>query len=292
MEKIWFITGAGRGLGRAIAQAALDAGNRIVATARNKEKVQTAFGNNPDVLALTLDVTDPASVAEAVKTAVNHYRRIDVLVNNAGYGQLGWFEDTTDKQIRSQFETNVFGVMNVTRAVLPVMRAARSGYIFTISSVSGIFSVAGGAIYASSKFAVEGLMEGLAQEVKPLGICSTLIEPGFFKTDFLDGSSVQYAESRIPDYAPQFEAFRQWHENMNHRQTGDPAKLGQLLVKLSDMPEPPVRLAAGTDGYNSVMEKADNLRTEAARNKEMSFSTDGEVEMKVASLSEIGKTDL
>lgn len=289
MEKIWFITGAGRGLGLAIAKAALEAGNCIVATARNKEKLEKVFGTNPDVLSLALDVTDKVSITEAVKAAVERFGRIDVLVNNAGYGQLGWFEDTTDEQIRNQFETNVFGVMNVTRTVLPLMRAKRSGHIFTITSVSGVFSVAGGTIYASSKFAVEGLMEGLAQEVKPLGIRTTIIEPGFFKTDFLDGSSVKFSENSIPDYAPQFDAFRKWHENMNHKQTGDPQKLGALLVKLSDMSEPPVRLAAGTDGYNCVIEKADNLRTEAERNKEMSFSTDGETEIKVSSLNEIGK---
>lgn len=289
MEKIWFITGAGRGLGLAIAKAALEAGNCIVATARNKEKLEKVFGTNPDVLSLSLNVTDKVSIAEAVKAAIERFGRIDVLVNNAGYGQLGWFEDTTDEQIRNQFETNVFGVMNVTRTVLPVMRAKRSGRIFTITSVSGVFSVAGGTIYASSKFAVEGLMEGLAQEVKPLGIHTTIIEPGFFKTDFLDGSSVKFSENSILDYAPQFNAFRKWHENMNHKQTGDPQKLGALLVKLSDMPEPPVRLAAGTDGYNCVIEKADNLRTEAERNKEMSFSTDGETEIKVGSLNEIGK---
>lgn len=292
MGKIWFITGAGRGLGLAIAKAALEAGNRIVATARNKEKLEKEFGTNPHVLTLSLDVTDKASITKAVEAVVERFGRIDVLVNNAGYGQLGWFEDTTDEQIRSQFETNVFGVMNVTRAVLPIMRERHSGHIFTITSVSGIFSVAGGTIYASSKFAVEGLMEGLAQEVKPLGICSTIIEPGFFKTDFLDGSSVKYAENTIPDYAPQFETFRKWHENMNHKQTGAPEKLGRLLVRLADMPEPPIRLAAGTDGYNCVIEKADNLRTEAERNKEMSFSTDGKIEMKVDSLSEIGKTNL
>lgn len=249
MEKIWFITGAGRGLGLAIAKAALEAGNRIVATARDKEKLGKVFGCNPNVLTLSLDVTDKTSITKAVETAVEKFGRIDVLVNNAGYGQLGWFENTTDEQIRNQFETNVFGVMNVTRTVLPSMRERRSGHIFTITSVSGIFSVAGGTIYASSKFAVEGFMEGLAQEVKPLGIHSTIIEPGFFRTDFLDGSSVKFAENNIPDYAPQFESFKKWHENMNHKQTGDPKKLGELLVKLSDLPEPPVRLAAGTDGY-------------------------------------------
>ncbi|KAH0800221.1 SDR family NAD(P)-dependent oxidoreductase [Histomonas meleagridis] len=177
----------------------------------------------------------------------------------------------------------------MTRAVLPYMRAKHSGRIFTITSVSGVFSVAGGAIYASSKFAVEGLMEGLAQEVKPLGIRSTIIEPGFFKTDFLDGSSVKYSERNIPDYAPQFETFRKWHESMNHKQAGDPAKLGSLIVKLSEMEDPPVRLATGTDAYKCVIEKAENLRSEAERNKEMSFSTDGETDMKVNSLTEVGK---
>lgn len=289
MKKIWFITGASRGLGLAIAKAALEAGNIVVATARHKSKIEEQFGNNPDVLPLSLDVTDKESVEAAVREAVGRFDGIDVLVNNAGYGLLGWFEDMTDEQIRSQYETNVFGVMNVTRAVLPVMRGRKSGHIFTITSVSGIFSVAGGAVYASSKFAVEGLMEGLAQEVKPLGISCTIIEPGFFKTDFLDSSSVKYPENRIPDYAPQFKAFREWHENMNHKQVGDPAKLGALLVKLSAMSEPPVRIAAGSDGVGAVLEKAENLRSEAERNRALSESTDGESEIKISSMTEIGQ---
>lgn len=289
MKKIWFITGASRGLGLAIAKAALEAGNIVVATARNKQKIEEQFGNAPNVQALSLDVTDKESVDSAVKEAVNRFGGIDVLVNNAGYGLLGWFEDMTDGQIRSLYETNVFGVMNVTRAILPVMRDRKSGHIFTITSVSGIFSVAGGAIYASSKFAVEGLMEGLAQEVKPLGISCTIIEPGFFKTDFLDSSSVKYPEKSISDYASQFKAFREWHENMNHKQVGDPAKLGALLVKLSTMPEPPVRIAAGSDGVGAVLEKAQNLRSEAERNRSLSESTDGESDTKISSMTEIGR---
>lgn len=289
MEKVWFITGASRGLGLAIAKAALNAGNKVVVTARNTEKLTSIFGNNPNVIIQTLDVTDTKSISIAVETANNQFGRIDVLVNNAGYGQLGWFEDTTEEQIRQQFETNVFGVMNVTRAVLPIMRSQRSGNIFTISSVSGIFSVAGGAVYASSKFAVEGLMEGVAQELKPLGIFSTIIEPGFFKTDFLDNSSVKYSENSIDDYTAQYEDFRKWHENMNHKQIGDPDKLGKLLVKLSNMTEPPIRLAAGSDGMNCVLEKAENLRSEAEHNKELSTSTDGDTDTKIKSFSEIGK---
>ena len=289
MKKIWFITGASRGLGLAIAKAALEAGNIVVATARNKQKIEEQFGNAPNVHALSLDVTDKECVESAVKEAVNRFGGIDVLVNNAGYGLLGWFENMTDEQIRSLYETNGFGVMNVTRAILPGMRERKSGHIFTITSVSGIFSVAGGAIYASSKFAVEGLMEGLAQEVKPLGISSTIIEPGFFKTDFLDSSSVKYSEKNIPDYATQFKAFREWHENMNHKQVGDPAKLGALLVKLSTMPEPPVRIAAGSDGVGAVLEKAQNLRSEAERNRSLSESTDGESDTKISSMTEIGR---
>lgn len=289
MEKVWFITGASRGLGLAIAKAALNAGNRVVVTARKTEILKNLFGNNPNVIIQSLDVTDTSSISVAVDTANNQFGRIDVLVNNAGYGQLGWFENTTDEQIRNQFETNVFGVMNVTRAVLPIMRAQHSGNIFTITSVSGIFSVAGGAVYASSKFAVEGLMEGVAQELKPFGISSTIIEPGFFKTDFLDNSSVKYTGNNIEDYSAQYEDFRKWHENMNHKQIGDPDKLGNLLVKLSNMPEPPIRLAAGSDGMNCVLEKAENLRSEAVRNKELSISTDGETNIKINSFSEIGK---
>ena len=197
-----------------------------------------------------------------------------MLVNNAGYGQLGWFENTSDEQIRQQFETNVFGAMHVTRAVLPLMREQRSGHVFTISSVAGIYAVAGSSTYSASKFAVEGWMEGLVEEVKPLGIRTTIVEPGFFKTDFLDASSVSYGAYDIADYSEAVAAFTEWHHNMNHEQVGDPAKLGAALLKIANMEQPPVRFAAGSDALGVVLKKADTIRAEAEAFGELSSSTD------------------
>jgi NAD(P)-dependent dehydrogenase (short-subunit alcohol dehydrogenase family) len=282
MSKIWMITGAARGLGLAIAKAALEAGHSVVATARNPSHVEAALtGYGDRVLAVALDVTKPAQAEAAVDAAKKHFGRIDVLVNNAGYGQLGWFENTTPDQIQRQFDTNVFGAMHVTRAVLPLLRAQRGGHVFTISSIAGLIAVAGSSIYAASKFAVEGWMEGLAQELKPLGIGATLVEPGFFKTDFLDSSSVTYGELNIPDYADQTAQFKGWHDNMNHEQVGDPAKLGAALLKLASAKSVPVRFAAGSDAYDVALGKFAALRSEAESLEALSKSTDGEGKVEV-----------
>jgi len=274
MSKVWFITGASRGLGAEIARAALNAGHQVVATGRNAETVAAALGASDHLLAVKLDVTNIDQVAAAVAAAKERFGRIDVLVNNAGYGQLGWFENTSDEQIRQQFETNVFGAMHVTRAVLPLMREQRLGHVFTISSVAGIYAVAGSSTYSASKFAVEGWMEGLVEEVKPLGIRATIVEPGFFKTDFLDASSVSYGAYDIADYSEAVAAFTEWHHNMNHEQVGDPAKLGAALLKIANMEQPPVRFAAGSDALGVVLKKANTIRAEAEAFGELSSSTD------------------
>ena len=276
--KTWLITGANRGLGLEIARAVLNTGHQVVATARNPATIETSLGASDNLLAVPLDVTKPEQVATAVEAAIERFGRIDVLVNNAGYGQLGWFETISDEQIRKQFDTNVFGAMNVTRAILALMRAQRSGYVFTISSMAGLVSVAGGAIYAASKFAVEGWMEGLAEELRPLGISSTVIEPGFFNTDFLDNSSVAYGAHEIDDYAEAFAKFKEFHDNMNHNQVGDPAKLGLVMLQLSEMAQPPVRLAAGSDATGWVIDKAESLRSSAEQWRELSASTNAESE--------------
>lgn len=273
-KKVWFITGASRGLGLEIARAVLTAGHSVVATARNPSTIEAALGKSDKLLAVKLDVTIPAQATAAVTAATEKFGRIDVLVNNAGYGQLGWFENTSDEQIRNQFETNVFGPMHVTRAVLPLMRAQRAGHIFTISSVAGFFSVAGSTTYSASKFAVEGWMEGLALEVKPFGIKVTTVGPGFFNTDFLDGSSVVYGAHDIEDYAPQVKEFTEWHHNMNHKQVGDPYKLGEVLIKLAAADSPPVRFAAGSDAYGVSMKKIKTLTDETEEWKILSAASD------------------
>lgn len=274
MTKTWFITGANRGLGAEIARAVLNAGNNVVAAARNPASIEQALGTSDRLLAVKLDVTKLDQVEAAVAAAKDRFGGIDVLVNNAGYGQLGWFENTSDEQIRSQFETNVFGAMHVTRAVLPLMREKRSGHVFTVSSVAGIVAVAGSSTYSASKFAVEGWMEGLAEEVRPLGIAATIIEPGFFKTDFLDSTSVSYGAHDIADYSEQVKQFTEWHDNMNHQQVGDPAKLGTVMIELSQMEQPPVRFAAGSDAAGAVLTKVENMRTSAEKHSELSKSTD------------------
>lgn len=285
MSKVWLITGASRGMGLEITRSLLEAGHRVVATARRPDAIKEALGaDNENLLALALDVTDPAQGEAAASAAVAQFGRIDVLVNNAGYGQLGWFENLSEEQIQRQFDTNVFGAMHVTRAVLPYMRKQKAGHVFTVTSVAGLIAVAGSSIYGASKFAVEGWMEGLHQELAPLGIATTAIEPGFFKTDFLDSSSVSYGEKDIEEYAEASARFKAFHDEMNHQQLGDPAKLGLLLMKLAEMKETPVRLAAGSDAAEWVIKKGDSLREEATKWQEYSSSTDRDGARKADSL--------
>jgi len=276
-QKTWFITGAARGLGAGIARAALDAGDRIVAAGRNREALVKAFGADSDsVLSVALDVTNPAAIASAVEAATARFGRIDVLVNNAGYGHLGIFEETTAQDARTQFDTNVFGLFEMTRAVLPVMRAQRSGHVFNISSIGGLMGGESGSIYCASKFAVEGFSESVAQEVRPFGIHLTIIEPGFFRTDFLDASSIRYGDNPIADYAEASAAIRAFYDARSHNQAGDPAKLGQALVTLANAENPPVRWSAGTDAIGVVEMKADGLKAELDAWRALSASTDGD----------------
>ena len=277
MSKTWFITGASRGLGAAIARAALDAGDRVVVTARRREAVAETFGDDSDtVLSLPLDVTDPAQITAAVEAAVARFGRIDVLVNNAGYGQLGLFEETRPEDARVQFDTNVFGLFDMTRAVLPVMRRQRSGHVFNISSIGGLVGGESGSIYCASKFAVEGFTESVAAEVQPFGIRMTIVEPGFFRTDFLDASSVRHADNPIADYAEASAAIRAFYDARSHNQAGDPAKLGQALVTLANADNPPVRWSAGTDAIAVVEGKTAGLKAELDAWRDLSASTDGD----------------
>lgn len=277
IPKTWFVTGASRGLGAAIVRAALDAGDRVVATARRRETLTEAFGPDSDsLLSVALDVTRPEAVQAAVDAALARFERIDVLVNNAGYGHLSVFEEASAEDGQTQFDTNVFGLMSVTRAVLPAMRAQRSGRIFNVSSVGGLVGGESGTLYCTSKFAVEGFTESLAAEVRRFGIHVTAVEPGFFRTDFLDPSSVRHGSLAIPDYAEAAAALKTFYDGRNHNQAGDPAKLGQALVVLAEAPEPPVRWAAGTDAIGMVQGKIDSLQAELNAWRELSASTDGD----------------
>jgi NAD(P)-dependent dehydrogenase (short-subunit alcohol dehydrogenase family) len=266
MGKVWLVTGASRGLGREIARAALDAGAIVVATARSADAAREACGGDHDRLhVLALDITDAKAANAVAAETTERVGAIDVLVNNAGYAELGFFETFADAAVRRQFEVNVFGTMNVARAVAPHMRARRSGLIVTISSVSGLVSSAGGAVYSASKFAVEGWMEGFAQELAPFGIRSLLVEPGMLRTDFMDAKSANFGSIDIPDYAEAVARYRAFVDAASGHQPGDPKWLAAQIVTLASRREAPSRLMFGDDARQWASAKVDHLRQEIAR---------------------------
>jgi NAD(P)-dependent dehydrogenase (short-subunit alcohol dehydrogenase family) len=273
-KKVWFVTGAGRGLGVDIAKAGLAAGHAVVATGRNPEKVSGAVGAHDDLLAVKLDVTDPADAEAAVAAAVDRFGRIDVLVNNAGNFNAGFFEELSPEEFRAQIETTFFGPVNVTRAALPVMRAQRSGLVVTISSTAGLEGGEFTSAYAASKFGVEGWMESLTPEIAPFGIRTMLVEPGFFRTELLTPESTKYAESSIEDYAERTEQTVTAWQAMNGQQGGDPAKLADALVHLAAQDEPPLRFPAGADAVTTFENRAKLLLEQADANRELSSNLD------------------
>jgi NAD(P)-dependent dehydrogenase (short-subunit alcohol dehydrogenase family) len=272
MTKTWLITGASRGMGVEFARAALVAGHNVVATGRNPDAVRAAVGDHENLLVTALDVTDPHSAEDAAAAAVDRFGTIDVLVNNAGSFVAGFFEELTTEQVRSQIETNLFGPMTVTRAVLPVLRKQRSGLIISISSGAGIAGNASGSAYSASKFALEGWMESLAGEVQPFGIRTMIVEPGFFRTELLTPESTEFGELSIDDYdAARAEVDAFW-TSMNGQQAGDPAKLARALVQLADSAEPPLRWTAGEDAVGGVEDKARLLLAQVDAHRELSVS--------------------
>jgi NAD(P)-dependent dehydrogenase (short-subunit alcohol dehydrogenase family) len=273
-KETWFITGASRGFGAEIVEKALEAGHQVVAAARKPEQITERFGENENLLAVALDVTDEAQAKAAVDAAVEQFGRIDVLVNNAGRGLLGAVEEASDAEVRAVYETNVFGLLNVTRAVTPVLRAQRSGHIVNLSSVGGFVGAQGWGVYASTKFAVEGFSEALATELEPLGVKVTLIEPGYFRTDFLDSTSLHTVENAIEDYADG--PARQMQEiavQVNHGQPGDPVKAAQVIVETIDSGKAPLRLQLGADCVAAVEEKLAFVRQELDAWRGVSVST-------------------
>src|ERR1700676_2515288 len=243
-KKVWFITGAGRGLGVDIAKAALAAGHAVVATGRDAAKVAAAVGSHDNLLATKLDVTRPQDAQAAVQAAVAKFGRIDVVVNNAGNFFAGFFEELSAEQVRNQIETLLFGPMIVTRAVLPVMRKQRSGLVVTISSTAGISGQMFCTAYAAAKFGIEGWIESLTPEIAPFGIRTMLVEPGFFRTELLSTESTTYAKPSIDDYAERTkETVTAW-SGMNGKQGGDPAKLANAILQLAELKEPPARFSA------------------------------------------------
>ncbi len=271
-KKVWLVTGAGRGMGVDIAKAALAAGHAVVATGRNPERVSSALGAHDDLLVVKLDVTSLDDAKDAARAAVERFGRIDVLVNNAGNFYAGFFEELSPEDFRAQVETTLFGPMHVTRAVLPVMRAQRSGLVVAISSTAGIVGQEFCTAYAASKFGVEGWIESLAPEVAPFGIRTMLVEPGFFRTELLSPESTNYAEPSIDDYAERTEQTVAAWNAMNGQQGGDPAKLANALVQLASQDEPPLRFAAGADAVEVVEKKAEDLLAQVDAYRELSSS--------------------
>src|SRR6188768_3762790 len=269
-RKVWLITGAGRGLGVDIARAALAAGHDVVATGRDAAKVAAAVGNHDNLLVTKLDVTRPSDAEAAVAAAVARFGRLDILVNNAGNFFAGFFEELSPEQIHNQVETLLFGPMNVTRAVLPVMRKQRSGLLLTISSTAGISGQLFCTAYAAAKFGIEGWMESLAPEIAPFGIRTMLVEPGFFRTELLSNDSTTYAQPTIDDYAERTREIVAAWKSMDGKQGGDPAKLAEALVKLAALKEPPARFAAGADAVQTFEAKAQALLAQAQAYRELS----------------------
>jgi NAD(P)-dependent dehydrogenase (short-subunit alcohol dehydrogenase family) len=273
-KNVWFVTGAGRGMGVDIAKAALAAGHAVVATGRNPEKVASVLGAHDDLIVVALDVTDPASAEAAVRAGVDRFGRIDVLANNAGNFNAGFFEELTPEEFRAQIETTLFGPINVTRAALPIMRAQRSGLLVTISSTAGIVGGEFLTAYAASKFGVEGWMESLGPEVAPFGIRTMLVEPGFFRTELLSPESTKYAESSIEDYAERTAQTVTAWQSMNGRQGGDPAKLADALIHLAALDQPPLRFPAGADAVATFENRAKLLLELADANRDLSSNLD------------------
>jgi NAD(P)-dependent dehydrogenase (short-subunit alcohol dehydrogenase family) len=271
--KVWLITGSGRGLGRALAEAVLHAGNRLVATARNAEQLGDLVAKYGDrVCAVNLDVTDERAAVDAVAVAVKTFGRLDVLANNAGYGNVSPIEDTSLAEFRTQIETNLFGVINVTKAALPQMREQRAGHILQFSSVGGRIGPIGRGPYAAAKWGVEGFSEVLAKEVGPLGIKVTIIEPGGFRTDFA-GSSTTIYEGR-PEYDATVGKTARFQRDFNGKQPGDPARAASAVLQVVSLPDPPLRLILGTDAFGAI-EQNDIAKLEAGRKwRDLSVSTD------------------
>lgn len=272
--KTWFITGASRGFGLRIARLALAQGDAVVATARRVDAVTRALGEHPNLLAVPLDVTDEEQGRAAAAAAIARFGKIDVLLNNAGFGLLGAVEEASAEEVERVYRTNVFGLLAITRAVLPYMRAARSGRILNISSIGGYRGAPGFGVYASTKFAVEGLSEALHGELEPLGIHVTVIEPGYFRTDFLDSSSLSVSPHRIEDYNGTAGAVRGRAADLNHGQPGDPDRLAEVLVAFAGAPNPPVRLPLGSDTVRAIKAKHEADAAILTEWHDVSVSTD------------------
>jgi NAD(P)-dependent dehydrogenase (short-subunit alcohol dehydrogenase family) len=271
-KRTWFITGAGRGLGVDIAKAALRAGHNVVATGRDTDAVRKSVGAADELLVAKLDITSREDADAAVAAAIERFGRIDVLVNNAANFYAGFFEELTPEQVERQLATSLFGPMNVTRGVLPVMRNQRSGQVITISSTAGLVGFEFCAAYSAAKFGLEGWMESLAPEVEPFGITTTVVNPGFFRTELLTNESTNYAPPSIDDYAERGAEQREWWTAQNGQQGGDPAKLAQALITIADEENPPRRFIAGADAIALAEQRVAELQQQIDAFRELSSS--------------------
>ena len=271
-KKVWLITGAGRGMGVDFARAALTSGHSVVASGRDRERVSKVLGTSSDLLAVKLDVTSAADAEAAVRSAVDRFGRIDVLVNNAASFYAGYFEELTPEQMGQQLAASLIGPMNVTRAVLPVMRKQRAGHVISISSSAGLSGFEFGTAYAASKFGLEGWMESLHTEVAPYGINTTIVNPGFFRTELLTEQSTNFAEPSIGDYDDRRTKQLEFWKAQNGQQTGDPAKLARALITIASQEPPPHRFIAGADAIGTAEQKVAELKAQIDANRELSTS--------------------
>ena len=272
MSKVWFITGAGRGMGADIARAALTAGHSVVASGRDRDAVSKALGQSKTLLTVTLDVTKSADAEAAAKAAIDRFGRIDVLVNNAASFYAGYFEELTAQQMERQLMTSLVGPMNVTRAVLPVMRKQRSGHIISISSTAGLVGFEFGTAYAASKFGLEGWMASLQAEVAPFGIATTTVNPGFFRTELLTEQSTNFADPSIEDYDERRTKQLEFWKSQNGQQAGDPAKLAQALLTIAGQQPPPRRFIAGADAVSTADQVVTDLKAQIDAFRDLSSS--------------------
>ncbi|HEY1194230.1 oxidoreductase [Flavobacterium sp.] len=274
-NKVWFITGASKGLGLELAKKLLAEGFKVAATSRNEASLIAVLGNTSEsFLPLEMDLVDEKSVKTAIDKTLNHFKTIDVLVNNAGYGLLGALEELTDAEARKNFEVNVFGLLNVIRHTMPILRTNQSGHIFNISSVGGYYGeFPGWGIYCSTKFAVAGLTESLAAEIRPFGVHATIVYPGYFRTDFLKDSSLLLPENPIAEYKEVRQSQSAHKEDINENQPGDPVKLAEALIKASEDQNPPLHLFLGEDAFNMANQKIASVQAELEQWKLVSVST-------------------
>src|SRR4029077_17743453 len=261
-KKVWLITGAGRGMGVDFAKAALASGHSVVASGRDRERVAKVLGPSSGLLAVTLDVTSAADAEAAVRAAVDRFGRIDVLVNNAASFYAGYFEELTPEQMDQQFAASLIGPVKVTRAVLPVKRKQRSGHIISISSSAGLSGFEFGTAYAASKFGLEGSMESLHAEIAPFGITTTIVNPGFFRTELLTEQSTNYAEPSIKDYDERRTKQLEFWKDQNGKQSGDPAKLARALITIASQQPPPRRFIAGADAIATAEQRVADLKAQ------------------------------